>query len=131
MKIEGWLFATMAIFFAIIAPIYWFLSNDPTGTAALTLTFFLCALIAYYLIFTGRRLPLRPEDHKNAEISDGAGELGFFSPHSVWPLFLGIAVAIAAAGVAIGWWLFMIAVPVVAAMICLFVFEYYRGVNEG
>ena len=97
MKIEGWLFGSMAIFFAIVTPIYWFLSEDPTGTAALTLTFFLCPLIAYYLIFTGRRLPERPEDRKDAEVHEGAGELGFFSPHSVWPLYLGLAVALAAA----------------------------------
>lgn len=128
---EGYLFASLAIFFVIVTPIYWFLSEDPTGTAALTLTFFLCLLIAYYLIYTGRRLPERPEDRKDAEVHEGAGELGFFSPHSVWPLYLGLAVAMAVAGVAIGWWLFMIAVPLVAVTLCLFVFEYYRGVHEG
>ena len=131
MKVEGWLFASIGIFIAVVTPLYWFLSDDPTGTAALILTFLLCALIAYYLIFTGRRLPERPEDRKEAEVHEGAGELGFFSPHSVWPLFLGIAVALAAASVAIGWWLFVIATPLVGAMVCLFVFEYYRGVHEG
>jgi len=128
---EGWLFAGIAVFIGVVTPIYWFLSNDPTGTAALTLTFFLCALIAYYLIFTGRRLPPRPEDRKDAEVDEGAGEIGFFSPHSVFPLFVGLAVALAALGVAVGWWLFMIAIPLVALTICLFVFEYYRGVHEG
>jgi hypothetical protein len=130
-KVEGWLFGAIAVFLLLITPIYWFLSDDPTGTAALTLTFFLCALIAYYLIFTGRRLPERPEDRKDGEIYEGAGELGFFSPHSIWPLFLGASVAVAAASVAIGWWLFAIAAPLVAIMVCLFVFEYYRGVHEG
>jgi hypothetical protein len=128
---EGWLFAGIGVFIGVVTPIYWFLSEDPTGTAALTLTFFLCALIAYYLIFTGRRLPPRPEDRKDAEVHEGAGELGFFSPHSVFPLFVGLAVAMAVLGVAVGWWLFMIAVPLVAVTICLFVFEYYRGVHEG
>ena len=131
MKVEGWLFGFLAVFVLVITPIYWFLSSDPTGTAALTLLFFLCALIAYYLIFTGRRLPERPEDRKEAEVHEGAGEIGFFSPHSVWPLFLGLAVALAVTGVAVGWWLFVISVPVVGAMVCLFVFEYYRGVHEG
>ena len=131
MKVEGWLFASIAVFIGIVTPIYWFLSEDPTGTAALILTFCLCALIAYYLIFTGRRLPERPEDRKEAEIYEGAGEIGFFSPHSIWPLFLGLAAALAVAGVAIGWWLFALAVPVVGMMVCLFVFEYYRGVHEG
>ena len=131
MKIEGWLFGSIALFVALVTPIYWFLSYDPTGTAALTLTFFLCALIAYYLVYTGRRLPERPEDRKEAEVHEGAGELGFFSPRSVWPLYLGIAVAMAVTAVAVGWWLFAISVPLVGAMVCLFVFEYYRGVYEG
>jgi len=131
MKIEGWLFAGLAIFVAVVTPIYWFLSYDPTGTAALTLLFFLCALIGYYLVFTGKRLPERPEDRKEAEVHEGAGELGFFSPHSVWPLYVGLAVALAVVGVAIGWWLFAIAVPIVGITVCLFVFEYYRGVYEG
>ena len=131
MKIEGLLFGVLAAFFAVMTPTYWFLAKDPTGTAALTLTFFLCALIAYYLIYTGRRLPERPEDRKEAEVHEGAGELGFFSPHSVWPLGLGVAAALAAASVAIGWWLFAISVPLVGVMVSLFVFEYYRGVHEG
>jgi hypothetical protein len=130
-KVEGWLFSCIAIFILVMTPIYWFLSDDPTGTAALTLTFLLCALIAYYLLYTGRRLPERPEDRKEAEVHEGAGELGFFSPHSVWPLYLGLSVALAVAGVAIGWWLFVIAVPLVGLTVCLFVFEYYRGVHEG
>ena len=44
----------------------------------------------------------------DGEIEQGTGELGFFSPHSWWPLYVGLAAAIAALGVAIGWWLFLI-----------------------
>lgn len=131
MKVEAWLFGSIAIFLTAITPIYWFLSYDPTGTAALTLTVGLCLLIAFYLYVTGKRLPERPEDRKNAEVHEGAGELGFFSPHSVWPLYLGASVALAAASVAIGWWLFMIAAGFVAVTVCFYVFEYYRGAHEG
>ena len=38
------------------------------------------------MLFTGRRVDPRPEDQLDAEIIDGAGELGFYSPHSWWPL---------------------------------------------
>ncbi len=51
---------------------------------------------------------MRPEDDPQGEISEGTGELGFFSPHSWWPLFTGLACAVAAIGAAIGWWLFLI-----------------------
>ena len=72
---------------------YWYTSYDPTGTTALALAVGLCLLTGFYLMFTGRRLPLRPEDDTEAEVSDGTGEIGFFSPHSWWPLFVGAAAA--------------------------------------
>lgn len=131
MKVEAWIFGGIGIFFMVITPIYWFLSKDPTGTAALSLTLGLCLLVAFYLYYTGKRLPERPEDRKSAEVHEGAGELGFFSPHSVWPLYLGASVALAAASVAIGWWLFIIAAGLVAIAVCFYVFEYYRGVYAG
>ena len=115
----------------MVAPGYWFLSGDWTGTSALVMTARLTAMITLDLGFHAARMDPRPEDRKEGEIADGAGELGFFSPHSIWPLFLGLTVALAAASVAIGWWLFAIAVPMVGVTVCLFVFEYYRGVHEG
>ena len=36
----------------------------------------------------------RPEDRKDGEIADGAGELGFFPPYSWWPLWCGLALAV-------------------------------------
>ena len=126
MKIEGYMFVGLGIFFVGITPIYWFLSKDPTGTAALVLTIGLCSLIGYYLVYTGRRLPERPEDRKDGEIADGTGELGFFSPHSVWPLFLGLAAAFATIGVVVGWWMFIIGAAFVGMTVALFVLEYYR-----
>ena len=131
MKAEGWIFGVVAIYMLVVTPIYWYLSKDPTGTAALTLTFGLCALIGFYLYYTGRRLPDRPEDRKDAEIYEGAGDLGFFSPHSAWPLWTGVAVASAVVGIVVGWWLFIIAAGFVAITICGFVFEYYHGEFEG
>ena len=35
MKVEGWMFAAIAIFMAILSPIYWFMSHEPIGTVAL------------------------------------------------------------------------------------------------
>ena len=84
-------------------------------------------LVGFYVLFTGRRLPKRPEDDSQAEIEEGTGELGFFSPHSWWPLFVGLAAALAAVGVAIGWWLFLIGALALVLSVIGFVFEYYRG----
>ena len=120
MKVEGYLFLGCAVFFAVVDVIYWHFSHDPTGTTALALSVGLAFL-------TGRRLPLRPEDDQRGEIYQGTGELGFFSPHSWWPLFVGMSAALAAVGVAIGWWLFLMGMLAVVLSVIGFVFEYYRG----
>jgi hypothetical protein len=118
----------MAIFFTIVTPIYWFLSGDPTGTTALAVTFGLCFLVAYYLSFTARRMGgPRPEDRGDAEIYEGAGEVGFYSPHSWWPLACAGAGAVCFLGIIFGIWLFIIGVAFAAFAIIGMVFEYYRG----
>ena len=127
MKVEGYLFLGCAVFFAVADLVYWNLSHDPTGTTALALSVALAFLIGFYVIFTGRRLPPRPEDSKQGEIYQGTGELGFFSPHSWWPLFVSLAAAVSALGVALGWWLFFMGGPMLILATIGFVFEYYRG----
>ena len=51
--------------------------------------------------FVARRLDTRPEDYEDAEISDGAGELGFYSPHSWWPVLIALSASVTAVGVAL------------------------------
>ena len=127
MRVEGWIFLGCGVFLTGADVVYWYTSYDPTGTTALALAVGLCLLTGFYIMFTGRRLPLRPEDDTEAEVSDGTGEIGFFSPHSWWPLFLAFAAAVAAAGLAIGWWLFLIGMLFTVFASIGFVFEYYRG----
>ncbi|MBO0833389.1 MAG: cytochrome c oxidase subunit 4 [Actinobacteria bacterium] len=127
MKVEGFLFAGCAFFFGASDLVYWYFSKDPTGTTALFLAVLLAALIGFYMLFTGRQLPERPEDSPEGEVDEGVGELGFFSPHSWWPLFVGLGAATAALGMAIGWWLFLIGVLATLLSVIGFVFEYYRG----
>jgi hypothetical protein len=127
MRVEGWLFLGCAIFFGVADIFYWNLSHDPTGGTALALAVGLAFLTGFYVLFTGRRLPQRPEDDPDGDIEEGTGELGFFSPHSWWPLFVGLAAALAAVGVAIGWWLFLVGALCLVLAVIGFVFEYYRG----
>jgi uncharacterized membrane protein len=127
MRVEGYLFLGCAVFFGGSDIVYWHFSHDPTGSTALAISVGLAFLIGFYVLFTGRRLPVRPEDEDEGEIYEGTGELGFFSPHSWWPLFVGLAAATAAVGAAIGWWLFLIGMLMVLLATIGFVFEYYRG----
>ena len=47
-------------------------------------------MMSLYLGFHAARMEPRPEDRKDGEIADGAGELGFFPPYSWWPLWCGL-----------------------------------------
>ena len=78
--------------------------------------------------FVARRIDTRPEDYEGAEISDGAGELGFFSPHSWWPILIALAGSTAAIGIAL-WlpWLIVAGVVFILASVAGLVFEYYVG----
>src|SRR6476646_2597604 len=76
MKVEGWLFVGCAAFFAVMDVIYWHYSKDPTGTTALALSVGLAFLTGFYLLFTGRRLPPRPEDRPDAAIGWGLFLIG-------------------------------------------------------
>ena len=128
MKAEAWIFVICSAFFVLVAPAYWFIAYDPTGTAALVMTALLCLLVTFYLGFHASRMEPRPEDRKEAEIADGAGELGFFPPYSWWPLWCALALGVIVFGTAMSaWWLVVIGFTVGTVMTCGFVFEYYRG----
>ncbi|MGC4944350.1 cytochrome c oxidase subunit 4 [Kribbella sp. DT2] len=127
MKVEAWVFGLLSLFVLIVAPIYWLMSKDPTGTTALVMTFFLALLVTFYLSITARRMDARPEDRKEAEIADGAGELGFFPPYSWWPLWCAATLSVIALGLVFGWWLFIIGTGLGIVALSGFIFEYYRG----
>jgi len=99
---------------------------EPIGTAAIGLLVVLSIFIAFYLFSGMRRSATLPEDNLDGEIEEGAGEVGFFSPWSWWPLFLGASSGLAFASLAVGWWLFFIAVPFAVVAVVGFVFEYDR-----
>lgn len=127
MKAEAWIFVLCTIFFLIVAPAYWFITYDPTGTAALIMTTLLTALVSFYLGFHARKMEPRPEDRKDAEIADGAGELGFFPPYSWWPLWCGACLALIVLGVIFGWWLFIVGCGLGIFALSGLIFEFYRG----
>ncbi len=127
MKSETWIFGVTAAFFTLVAPAYWFITYDPTGTAALTMTALLTLLVTFYLGFHATKMDPRPEDRGDAEIADGAGELGFFPPYSWWPMWAAATIAVIVIGVIIGWWLFIIGLGLGIMALSGWIFEYYRG----
>src|SRR5919202_1175158 len=94
MKVEGIIFAIYATFLGVAGIVYWALIDEKTETAgvvALLISMGLGVLIGGYLLFTARRIEPRPQDLADAEVADGAGELGNFSPRSLWPFFIAFA----------------------------------------
>jgi len=127
MKVEGLIFALFTVFVWIVAVVYGVLANEWVGTSALALAGGLGFILAFYFLFTGRRIDKRPEDDLNAEPSDGAGELGFFSPHSWWPLPVAASAGVIFFGVVFGWWIVALGTVLLGISLYGFVFEYYRG----
>src|SRR5690349_10217015 len=128
MKAEAWIFAISTAFFVIVAPAYWLISGDWTGTSALVMTTLLAGMVTLYLGFHASKMDARPEDLKDAEIADGAGGLGFFPPYSWCPMWCGGSRAVIVYGVAMAeWWLVIIGFALGALALSGWVFEYYRG----
>lgn len=129
MKNEFRLFAVLAGFFVLVTVVYAFWSqlDEPVGVVALTLSALLCAMVAYYVWFTGRKMDLRPEDDEHGDIAQFQGDFGFFSPYSWWPLFVGACAAFCFAGLAVGWWMFIIGATFGVVALVGWTFEYFKG----
>ena len=130
MKVEALIFNLITVFCVAAAVVYGVWSREPIGTTALALSGGLTALVGGFFWFVSRRIDARPEDSKDAEIADGAGELGFFSPASYWPF--GLALSAGLMGLALAFyypWLIAIAGAALLITIGGLLFEYYVGQN--
>ncbi|MFD3663758.1 cytochrome c oxidase subunit 4 [Streptomyces sp. NPDC058659] len=130
MKIQGKMFIWLSVFILAMAVLYGVWSKEPVGTTALFLAFGLSIMIGYYLAFTAKRVDAMAQDNKEADVSDEAGEVGFFAPHSWQPLSLAVGGALAFLAVAMGWWILYFSAPLILVGLFGWVFEFYRGENQ-
>jgi hypothetical protein len=136
-KTEYKIFVGVAAFLFAAATVYGFYTNGASGgvewvgTVALILSGLLCSMCGGFFWFVARRIDLRPEDREEAEIVEGAGEIGFFSPGSYWPFGLALAAAIAGLGLVFWmWWLIALGLIMVIFGSCGLLFEYYSGTRH-
>jgi hypothetical protein len=125
-KVESRIFEITTAFFFVAAIVYTVLTQEPVGVAALFLTGGLSLIIGTYFRFVSRRLEMRPEDNPEGEVSDGAGDVGFFSPGSYWPF--GLALAAALVGVSLAFfyiWALVISGILLLVAVGGLVFEYH------
>jgi hypothetical protein len=129
-KVESAIFFLICVACVAAAVVYGLWAMEPIGTTALVLSAGLNGLIGGFFWFVSRRIDARPEDRKDADIADGAGELGFFSPSSYWPVTLAASAALMGLGLAFFYsWLILIAAVALLIAIGGLLFEYYVGQN--
>lgn len=141
MKFEARLFLGLAVFTWAAAILYGFWSYyddsytpghhhtiEWVGFAALILSGGLLGIAGSFFWFVSRRIEPRPEDREDAEIAEAAGELGFFSPGSYWPIGIAAAATVAGMGLAfVEVWLVVIGVILILFTVGGLLFEYYIG----
>jgi hypothetical protein len=131
---EAWFFAVLAAFMLGAGAVYYWWTDatqggpEWAGTLFLLLSGVLCVMCGGYFAFVSRRINRRPEDRADSDVAEGAGEVGFFSPASYWPLGLGLSAATAALGVVL-WQAWMVGLGVVLVLAATggMLFEYYTG----
>ena len=127
MKASWKLFGGLSVFYVIITVIYWQVGGEEVGIAGMLLSACLAGMVGFYVWFTQKRIGvILPEDNLTAEIADGAGELGFYSPHSWWPLPVALSACVFALGLIIGWWLSLIGLGALVISIIGMVTEYEK-----
>jgi hypothetical protein len=134
MKIEARIFLLVALFCWVAATVYAMWTRNAqghiewAGFAALILSGGLLGISGSFFWFISRRIDPRPEDRADAEIAEAAGELGFFSPGSYWPIGLAAGATVTGTGLAfVQLWLMLVGVGVVLFMVGGLLFEYYIG----
>jgi hypothetical protein len=121
------LFGGLSLFYVLMTVIYWQVGGEEVGIAGMLLSACLAGMVGFYVWFTQKRIGVTlPEDNLTAEISDGAGELGFYSPHSWWPLPVAMSACVFALGLIIGWWLSLIGLGALVISIIGMVTEYEK-----
>lgn len=141
MKVEARLFLGVAVFLWLAAIGYgaWTAQPnsfshghvEPVGVVALILSGGLLGICGGFFWFVSRRIDPRPEDRSDAEIAEAAGEFGFFSPGSYWPVTLAGAATVIGIGLSLGqWWLAIVGILFLLFAIGGLLFEYYYGGNN-
>ncbi len=131
MKTNWRLFVGLAIFYVVMTIIYYYLGGEAVGISGMLLSACLAGMVGFYLWFTDKRIGRDlPEDRLDAEIAEGAGELGFYSPHSWWPLPVALSSMVTALSLLVGWWMTLIGVGALVISIIGFVTEYEKPLAE-
>ena len=131
MKVNWQLFGGLGFFYVLVTIIYWQVGGEPVGIGGMLLAACLAGMVGFYIWFTQKRIGVTlPEDNLTAEIIDGAGELGIYSPHSWWPLPVALSACTMGLGLIVGWWLTIIGIGAIMISIIGMVTEYEKPITN-
>lgn len=146
MKRESLIYYPLAAFFFLMAAVYYVYGRvnyqaqiggvshpelkdqvEWVGVAAFALSGLMMLMISLLFHLTGRKMDPRPEDRRRAEVVDGAGDIGFFPPSSIWPFWTALVAGLIFLGPVFGWWLTVLGVAFGVWALSGWLFQYYRG----
>ena len=129
MKANWQLFTGLSIFYVIMSIVYYYVGGEAVGITGMILAACLAGMVGFYIWFTQKRIGFDiPSDNVDGEIADDAGELGFYSPHSWWPLPVALSMCALTLSLIIGWWLTVISLGALVISIIGMVTEYEKPI---
>lgn len=121
MRTEIVLWSGVVVYFAVIGVVYLFVSADPVGVSLLLTATGLGGLVAGWSWDWGRRNGERVQDRSDTDASDETGLVGVYPTESLRPVALAVGSTALLLGVALGSWMSMIGLAIIASQVLLLV----------
>jgi len=99
----------IGVFFGIIGLVYWFFSYEDGGFLMLIGSTLLGIFPGSYYLWWSFHSKLQADDDPDADVAEGAGDVGAFPPSSIWPFILGMGALFTTLTFVFGLWMAPIA----------------------
>lgn len=103
MRVQWMLFLGVAVFIAILATVYWFVSYEYAGTTMLALAAGLSATFGGFLFIQDHRRPTSTRGPGAATSDHGEGSEHYLPSTSWWPLVIAIGLVLGLNGLILSW----------------------------
>lgn len=121
MRLEAILWSLVTVYYLGIGLLYFVLSGEVVGTTLLLLGSAFGGLVAGWLWQWNRRHSTRAEDLASADAADQIGVVGIYPTASLRPLGLGVGMTGIVLGLAVGLWMTLAGLGIVASQVALLV----------
>lgn len=139
MKSSAKIFYGITVFLVVMAILYILATHhihdtgsiqglEWAGATGLVVSSLLTLFLGAYFHITERHADILPSDWEEAEQADGAGELGFFSPFSVWPLAMTGGIAVLGYGIVfMSYWMIVLGAVILVWATIMLNIQYISG----